>query len=68
MIAGDSTTVTELNCRARADRVREGTVAEEALLIADGQKAGVGDEVVTRQNNRLLTTGRTGSRTATAGW
>ena len=59
MIAGDSTTVTELNCRARADRVREGTVAEEALLIADGQKAGVGDEVVTRQNNRLLTTGRT---------
>jgi conjugative relaxase-like TrwC/TraI family protein len=59
MIAGDSTTVTELNIRARADRVREGTVAEEGLLIADGQTAGVGDEVVTRQNNRLVTTGRT---------
>jgi ATP-dependent exoDNAse (exonuclease V) alpha subunit len=29
MIAGDSTTVTELNARARADRVREGTVADE---------------------------------------
>jgi len=52
MIAGDSATVTELNYRARADRVREGTVSEEGLLIADGQTAGVGDEVVTRQNNR----------------
>ena len=29
MIAGDSATVTALNCRARADRVREGTVAGE---------------------------------------
>ena len=59
MIAGDSTTVTELNARARADRVSEGTVSDEGLLIADGQTAGVGDEVVTRQNNRLVTTGRT---------
>ncbi len=59
MIAGDSATVTELNARARADRVREGTVSDEGLLIADGQTAGVGDEVVTRQNNRLVTTGRT---------
>jgi ATP-dependent exoDNAse (exonuclease V) alpha subunit len=59
MIAGDSATVTELNARARADRVMQGTVAEEGLVVADGQKAGVGDEVVTRQNNRLITTGRT---------
>ncbi len=59
MIAGDSVTVTELNARARADRVLEGTVSNEGLLIADGQTAGVGDEVVTRQNNRLVTTGRT---------
>ena len=59
MIAGDSATVTELNGRARADRVREGTVADEGLLMADGQTAGVGDEVVTRQNNRLVTTGKT---------
>jgi hypothetical protein len=51
--------VTELNTRARADRVLEGTVSEEGLLIADGQTAGVGDEVVTRQNNRLVTTGKT---------
>jgi hypothetical protein len=59
MIAGDSTTVTELNARARADRVKDGTVSDEGLPMADGQTAGVGDEVVTRQNNRLITTGRT---------
>ena len=59
MIAGDSTTVTELNARARADRVMQGSVSNGGLLIADGQTAGVGDEVVTRRNNRLLTTGRT---------
>ena len=53
MIAGDTATVTELNRRARADRVAEGTVAESGLAIADGQTAGVGDEIVTRQNNRL---------------
>jgi conjugative relaxase-like TrwC/TraI family protein len=59
MIAGDSATVTELNCRARADRVTEGTVSGAELPIADGQMAGVGDEVVSRHNNRLVTTGRT---------
>jgi conjugative relaxase-like TrwC/TraI family protein len=58
MIAGDSATVAELNTRARADRVRAGSVADKGLRIADGQTAGVGDEVVTRQNNRLLVTGR----------
>jgi conjugative relaxase-like TrwC/TraI family protein len=58
MIAGDSATVTELNRRARTARVAEGTVAESGLAIADGQRAGVGVEIVTRQNNRLLTTGK----------
>ena len=58
MIAGDTATVTELNRLARTGRVAEGTVAESGLAIADGQKAGVGDEIVTRQNNRLLTTGK----------
>jgi hypothetical protein len=58
MIAGDTATVTELNRRARVGRVAEGTVASAGLSIADGQRAGVGDEIVTRQNNRLLTTGR----------
>jgi conjugative relaxase-like TrwC/TraI family protein len=58
MIAADSATAAELNARARADRVRAGTVADDGVLIADGQRAGVGDEVVTRQNNRLLRTAK----------
>ncbi len=58
MIAGDAVTVTELNERARAGRVATGTVAESGLPIADGQTAGVGDEIVTRQNNRLLALGK----------
>jgi conjugative relaxase-like TrwC/TraI family protein len=58
MIAEDTATVTELNRRARTGRVAEGSVAESGLAIADGQRAGVGDEIVTRQNNRLLTTGK----------
>ena len=58
MIAPDSATVSELNGRARADRVAAGQVAEAGLVVAGGQVAGVGDEVVTRENNRLLSTGR----------
>ncbi len=57
MIAPDASTVAELNRRARADRIVAGLVAEEGLVVADGQMVGVGDEVVTRQNNRLLVTG-----------
>jgi len=58
MIASDSATVAELNRRARADRVAGGVVAGGGLPIAGDQVAGVGDEVVTRANNRLLATGR----------
>ena len=58
MIAGDAATVTELNARARAGRVAEGTVAEAGLSIAEGQTAGVGDEIVTRKNNRMLSVGK----------
>ncbi|WP_276970534.1 MobF family relaxase, partial [Ferrimicrobium acidiphilum] len=58
MIAGDSDTITELNNRARSDRVATGEVAESGLSLVDGTIAGVGDEVVTRENNRLLTTGK----------
>ena len=58
MIAGDAATVTELNSRARAGRIAEGIVAEAGLSIADGQTAGVGDEIVTRKNNRLLGVGK----------
>jgi conjugative relaxase-like TrwC/TraI family protein len=58
MIAGDTATVAELNRRARTARVAQGAVAEAGLAIADGQRVGVGDQIVTRQNNRLLTTGK----------
>ena len=56
MIAGDSATVAELNRRARADRIAAGQVTETGIDIAGGQHAGVGDEVVTRQNDRRLRT------------
>jgi len=58
MIASDSATVAELNRRARVDRVTSGQVVDEGLEVSGGQVAGVGDEVVTRANNRLLATGR----------
>ncbi len=58
MIAADTATMADLNRRARADRVAAGAVAEEGLVVADGQPVGVGDEVITRANNRLLATGR----------
>ena len=58
MIAGDLGTVSELNARARADRVAAGHVAQDGMPVAGGATAGVGDQVVTRQNDRRLTTGR----------
>lgn len=58
MIAPDAPTVAELNARARADRVADGHTAAEGATVADGMTAGVGDHVVTRQNDRTLTTGR----------
>ncbi len=58
MIAGDLGSVSELNSRARADRIAAGEVAERGLDVAGGGTAGVGDRVVTRQNDRRLSTGR----------
>jgi len=57
MIAGDLGTVSELNARARADRVAAGAVTEHGLTVGGGGTAGVGDRVVTRQNDRRLSTG-----------
>ena len=58
MIAGDLGSVSELNSRARADRITAGEVAERGLDVAGGGTAGVGDRVITRQNDRRLSTGR----------
>ncbi len=58
MIASDLGTVSELNARARANRVTAGAVTEDGLTVAGGGTAGVGDLVVTRQNDRRLSTGQ----------
>ncbi len=58
MIAGDGATVAALNERARTDRIAAGHVAEAGLVLHGGAIAAVGDEVVTRENNRLLATGK----------
>jgi conjugative relaxase-like TrwC/TraI family protein len=57
MLAGDTETVNELNARARGDRVANGFVAEVGVNVAGAMTAGVNDLVVTRENNRRLTTG-----------
>jgi conjugative relaxase-like TrwC/TraI family protein len=57
MIAGDIATVSELNRRARTDRVAAGEVAQHGVDVAGGQTAGVGELVVTRQNDRRLSAG-----------
>jgi len=58
MIAGDLRTVSELNDRARADRVAARAVSEHGLAVAGGGTAGVGDLVISRQNDRRLSTGQ----------
>jgi conjugative relaxase-like TrwC/TraI family protein len=58
MIASDLGTVSELNARARANRITAGAVTEDGLMVAGGGTAGVGDLVTTRQNDRRLSTGR----------
>ena len=57
MLAGDTATVNELNARARGDRVASGVVVEEGVDVAGAMTAGANDLVVTRENNRRLTTG-----------
>ena len=58
LIAETSDTVTTLNQRARADRVLAGQVTVEGVALHDGTVAGEGDTIVTRDNNRRLTTGK----------
>ncbi|EXJ52046.1 hypothetical protein AS96_06425 [Microbacterium sp. MRS-1] len=58
MIAGNGEAVAELNQRARADLIDAGHVDAEGVLLHDGTTAGVGDLVVTRLNDRTLSTGR----------
>jgi len=57
LIAGDRDTVRSLNERARAERVAAGSVEPAGIALHDGLLAGVGDRVVTRQNDRHFTVG-----------
>ncbi|MEC3853624.1 MobF family relaxase [Paenarthrobacter ureafaciens] len=55
LIAPDNETVQMLNERARADRVSLGAVdAERTLLLRDGLRAGRGDIVIARRNDRSI--------------
>ena len=58
MIAGDLSTDDELNDRARADRVAARAVSGAGLAVAGGGTVGVGDLVISRQNDRRLSTGQ----------
>ncbi|PKY69755.1 conjugal transfer protein [Brevibacterium ravenspurgense] len=59
MIAGTGEMVAQLNERARADLIEAGQVQSDGVRLHDGTTAGVGDLVVTRLNDRRLSTGRT---------
>jgi hypothetical protein len=56
MIAATAETVTELNQRARTDLVAAGRVQESGVDLHDDTTAGTGDVIVTRLNDRRLTT------------
>lgn len=55
LIAATGQTVAELNQRARTDLIAAGIVEPAGVPLHDGTSAGIGDEVVTRDNNRRLT-------------
>ncbi|MGW9214681.1 AAA family ATPase, partial [Embleya sp. NPDC055664] len=54
MIASTNALAGELSARARADRVAAGEVERGGVLLANGSRAGVGDRVVTRRNERTM--------------
>ncbi|GAB3597146.1 MobF family relaxase [Microbacterium tumbae] len=58
LIAETLDTVTSLNSRARTDRVLAGAVSLHGVALRDGNLAGTGDLVITRDNDRRLSTGR----------
>lgn len=56
LIAADNDTVSMLNERAQADRAIQGAVdAEHTVPLSDGLRAGTGDTVIARRNDRHIT-------------
>jgi hypothetical protein len=56
MVAATTADVAALNTRARLDRIAAGLSEASGVVLHDGTHAGVGDRVVTRENQRLLLT------------
>jgi DNA primase catalytic core len=54
MIAATNDLVTDLSARARLHRVTRGEVEEDGVTLHDDTRAGIGDIIVTRLNNRHL--------------
>ncbi|MEW1820399.1 MobF family relaxase [Arthrobacter sp. NPDC080031] len=55
LIAADNDTVSMLNQRAQADRIIQGVVdGERTVPLSDGLRAGTGDVVVARRNDRSI--------------
>ncbi|TFD14463.1 TraA-like conjugal transfer protein [Cryobacterium sp. TMT1-2-2] len=54
MVAGTNDEVAALNARARLDLVGQGVVGKSGSVLHDGNKAGLNDVIVTRQNDRKL--------------
>lgn len=55
LIAADNDTVSILNERAQADLVIQGAVdAEQSVLLSDGLRAGHGDTIIVRHNDRTI--------------
>jgi hypothetical protein len=61
LVADNTNTVAQLNARARADRIAEGSVdPNRTVKLTEGNLASVGDLVITRRNERRLNAGDTG--------
>ena len=58
LIAETVDTVSQLNARARTDRILAGEVALDGVRLHDGNEASRGDLVITRRNDRRLSLGR----------
>lgn len=58
MIAATNRDITALSARARTERISAGQVEPVGVPLADHNVAGVGDWIVTRANNRRITTCR----------
>src|SRR5699024_10639882 len=68
LIAESRDDVTELNQRARADLILDGTLTPgREVDLHDGTTAGVGATIITRRNDRRLRNATTGSATANVG-